>query len=54
MLYYKLLGKQIVFTAHNVNAGKRDGNDSVLNRLSLKIQYRLAGSYIRSHGEDES
>jgi D-inositol-3-phosphate glycosyltransferase len=41
MLYYKMLGKKIVFTAHNVNAGKRDGNDSVLNRLSLKIQYRL-------------
>jgi hypothetical protein len=24
MLYYKLLGKRVVFTAHNVNAGKRD------------------------------
>jgi glycosyltransferase involved in cell wall biosynthesis len=42
MLYYKLLGKKIVFTAHNVNAGIRDGNDSFLNRLSLKIQYRLS------------
>lgn len=42
MLYYKLLGKKIVFTAHNVNAGIRDGNDSWLNRLSLKIQYRLS------------
>jgi glycosyltransferase involved in cell wall biosynthesis len=41
MLYYKLLGKKIVFTAHNVNAGQRDGNDSALNRLSLKVQYRL-------------
>src|SRR5205814_6504204 len=41
MAYYKLLGKQIVFTAHNVNAGKRDLNDSWLNRLSLKIQYQL-------------
>jgi glycosyltransferase involved in cell wall biosynthesis len=40
-LYYKLLGKRIAFTAHNVNAGKRDGNDSWLNRLTLKIQYRL-------------
>jgi D-inositol-3-phosphate glycosyltransferase len=39
MLYYRLLGKKIVFTAHNVNAGKRDLNDSWLNRLSLKIQY---------------
>jgi len=41
ILYYKLLGKKVVFTAHNVNAGKRDGNDSLLNRLSLKILYRL-------------
>src|SRR5262249_933441 len=28
MLYYRLLGKKIVFTAHNVNAGRRDSNDS--------------------------
>ncbi len=41
MLYYRLLGKKIVFTAHNVNAGKRDLNDSWLNRHSLKIQYEL-------------
>jgi len=42
MLYYRLLGKTIVLTAHNVNAGTRDSTDSVLNRLSLKVQYRLA------------
>lgn len=42
MLYYRALGKQIVFTAHNVNAGKRDRNDSYLNRLTLRTQYRLA------------
>jgi len=30
-----------VFTAHNVNVGKRDGNDSWLNRLTLSVQYRL-------------
>jgi D-inositol-3-phosphate glycosyltransferase len=42
MLYYKLLGKKITFTAHNVNAGKRDANDTSLNRLSLRIQYSLA------------
>jgi glycosyltransferase involved in cell wall biosynthesis len=41
MLYYKLLAKRIVFTVHNVNAGKRDGHDSMLNRLTLKAQYRL-------------
>ena len=42
MLYYKLLGKRLLFTAHNVNAGKRDSNDSWLNRTSLKIQYHLS------------
>jgi glycosyltransferase involved in cell wall biosynthesis len=42
MLYYKILGKRIVFTAHNVNAAERDGDESVLNRLSLRSQYRLA------------
>ncbi|HWW00436.1 MAG TPA: glycosyltransferase family 4 protein [Candidatus Acidoferrum sp.] len=41
MLYYKLLGRRLVFTAHNVNAGKRDSKDTLLNRLSLRIQYRL-------------
>ena len=41
MLYYRLLGKKIVFTAHNINAGARDSRDSFLNRLTLKIQYRL-------------
>ena len=42
MLYYKFLGKMIVLTAHNVNAGRRDSNDTFLNRLSLRIQYQLA------------
>ena len=42
MLYYKLLGKQVVCTVHNVNAGRRDARDSHFNRLTLRIQYRLA------------
>jgi D-inositol-3-phosphate glycosyltransferase len=42
MLYYKALRKKIVRTVHNVNAGIRDANDSRLNRLTLRIQYRLA------------
>src|SRR6516164_5930228 len=33
MLYYRLLGKRIVLTAHNVNAGTRDATDSFFNRL---------------------
>jgi D-inositol-3-phosphate glycosyltransferase len=42
MLYYRLLGKRILLTAHNVNMRKRDGCDSWWNRLSLRVQYRLA------------
>jgi len=42
MLYYKVLGKKIVVTAHNVNAGRRDSRDSLLNRLTLGAQYKLA------------
>lgn len=42
MAYYKLLGKKLVRTVHNVNAGRRDANDTWLNRLSLKTQYRLS------------
>jgi glycosyltransferase involved in cell wall biosynthesis len=42
MLYYKALGKSVVLTAHNVNAGRRDSKDTVLNQLTLRIQYRLA------------
>jgi D-inositol-3-phosphate glycosyltransferase len=41
-LYYKLLGKKIALTAHNVNQAKRDRQDSQLNRLTLRIQYRLS------------
>jgi D-inositol-3-phosphate glycosyltransferase len=41
MIYCKLLGKKVALTAHNVNRRKRDSSDSVLNRLTLRIQYRL-------------
>lgn len=41
MLYYRAMGKKIVLTAHNVNQARRDANDSWLNRITLRIQYRL-------------
>lgn len=41
MLYYRILGKRIAFTAHNVNAAVRDSKDNWLNRFSLRVQYRL-------------
>jgi len=42
MLYYKLLGKKIILTVHNVNARKRDSKDSALNRRTLRFQYQHA------------
>jgi len=40
--FYRLLGKKIVLTVHNVNAARRNSKDTLLNRLTLRIQYRLA------------
>ena len=40
LLFNKLLGKRVVFTAHNINAAERDGADSFLNRFTLSFQYR--------------
>jgi D-inositol-3-phosphate glycosyltransferase len=50
MLYYKALGKKVVLTVHNVNRSKRDSKDSLLNRISLRVQYLLA-DYIFVHTE---
>jgi D-inositol-3-phosphate glycosyltransferase len=40
--YYRALGKKVFLTVHNVNIRHRDGMDSLLNRLTLRIQYHLA------------
>ena len=50
MLYYRMLGKKVMLTLHNVNARRRDGNDSFMNRLTLRSQYRLA-NHIFLHTE---
>src|SRR5271155_1692571 len=50
MLFYRLLGKRIVLTLHNVNARRRDSKDTRLNRLTLQIQYHLA-DHILVHTE---
>src|ERR1700675_3610031 len=36
MAYYKMMRKKVALTAHNVNQARRDGNDSLLNRLTLR------------------
>ena len=42
MLLYRLRGKRIALTLHNVNRAARDGTDNALNRFTLKVQYRLS------------
>jgi glycosyltransferase involved in cell wall biosynthesis len=42
MLYYRLLGKKIILTVHNVNTSRRDSKDNALNRQTLRFQYQLA------------
>lgn len=42
MLYYRALAKRVVLTVHNVNIRERDCKDTALNRLTLRIQYRLS------------
>ncbi|MEE9304121.1 MAG: glycosyltransferase family 4 protein [Thiotrichaceae bacterium] len=40
-IYYKLLGKKLILTAHNVNQEQRDGHDDWFNRLTLRGFYAL-------------
>jgi hypothetical protein len=51
-LYYKLLGKKIVLTAHNVNAGRRDQADS-LQPAFVEDAVSPRRAYLRSHRQDE-
>ncbi len=64
MLYYKVLGKKIALTAHNVNQARRDAKDSMLNRATLRIQYwfcdhmfvhtqKMKGELCQDFGVDE-
>jgi len=48
MACYRLMGKRVVLTAHNVNMGRRDARDGWVNRATLRIQYRLC-SHIFVH-----
>lgn len=54
-MLYKLNGKKVVFTAHNVNTRKRDGRDSWINRTSLKATYSMLDHIFvhTDHAKDE-
>jgi D-inositol-3-phosphate glycosyltransferase len=38
-IYFKIMGKKIIYTAHNINTKKRDGSDNFINKVSLKFLY---------------
>lgn len=40
-IYYKLLGKKLIFTAHNIDAKAREGGSSWINRSSLQFMYKI-------------
>jgi glycosyltransferase involved in cell wall biosynthesis len=49
-IYFKILGKKLVFTAHNINMRERDGNDNIINRLTLRFMYKILDN-IFVHGD---
>jgi len=40
-LFYKMCGKKLVFTAHNVDQRERDEGNSFYNRITLKAMYHI-------------
>jgi len=42
----RLFGHKVVLTVHNINAGKRDNRDTLINRLTLRNLYRLSNKLI--------
>lgn len=50
-LYFLLTGKRLVFTAHNINAARRDGVDNAMNRFTLRFLYRIV-DHIFVHTEE--
>lgn len=42
----RIFGHRLILTVHNVNARKRDNNDSIFNRLTLAIVYHLCNHLI--------
>jgi D-inositol-3-phosphate glycosyltransferase len=46
-IYYKMLGKRLIHTAHNIDAQKRDnGASSFVNRVSLQLMYMAMDNII--------
>src|SRR4030067_2647307 len=39
ILFYKLFGKKIILTAHNIDEKERDMKNNIFNKISLKLFY---------------
>jgi D-inositol-3-phosphate glycosyltransferase len=50
ILYYKLFGKKLVYTAHNIYKDARDGRANFIRWISLKVMYHLVdGIIVHTH-----
>jgi glycosyltransferase involved in cell wall biosynthesis len=45
-VYYKMLGKKLLFTAHDINFRKLVGKDTIFNRLTLGFMYKIVDHII--------
>jgi len=45
-VYYKILGKKLLFTAHDINFRKLVGKDTLMNRLTLRFMYKIVDHMI--------
>jgi len=45
-VYYKILGKKLLFTAHDIDFRKLVGKDSAINRLTLRFMYHIVDHII--------
>ena len=52
-LYYKLLGKKLLYTAHDINYRKLVGEDSVTEQSHAEVHVSSRRPHIRSYGSDE-
>ena len=46
ILFYKLFGKKIILTAHNIDEKERDGKNNIFNKISLKFLYNNVNGLI--------
>src|SRR4030066_1837034 len=46
ILFYKLFGKKIILTAHNIDEKERDGKNNIINKMSLKFLYNNVNGLI--------